>query len=300
MNDTRPGAIAFLGLGLIGGSIAKAVAASAARAGAVPRPRITAWSDAGRGPARALEAGVIDAAATSPDAAIDGADLVVIAAPPLATIELIRRLGSELRPALAAGALITDVASTKVAVMNAAAEADIAFVGGHPMAGREAAGFAASTAGLFVGRPWILVAGRDVDADRVGRVRWLIEACQARPVELDAAAHDAAVAAVSHVPLVASVALAEAMAGADPAGWPLARSLAASGWESMTRLARGDAEMGGGILATNAPAIAAGLRAYREVIDDWIAALEAGRLDPSALERRLAAVRVLLGVERDR
>ena len=71
---------------------------------------------------------------------------------------------------------------------------------------------------------------------------------------------------------------------ASPPGWPVARSLAASGWRDMTRLARGDVAMGAGIAATNAPAIATHLRQFRDVLDGWLADLErsggTGRVGP--------------------
>jgi prephenate dehydrogenase len=85
--------------------------------------------------------------------------------------------------------------------------------------------------------------------------------------------HDLAVAAISHLPLVAAAAIVEAVAS-DAGAWPAARALAASGWRDMTRLARGDADMGAGILATNARPIAGQLRALRVVIDGWLAELD--------------------------
>ena len=107
--------------------------------------------------------------------------------------------------------------------------------------------------------------------------RDLALASGARPIELAADAHDEAVAGISHLPLVLAAALVESVAG-SPEGassWPLARALAATGWTDMTRLARGDPEMGAGILTTNARAVAKRLRALREAIDAWIDALDA-------------------------
>jgi len=91
----------------------------------------------------------------------------------------------------------------------------------------------------------------------------------------------------------------EAAAGAagepPPADWPAAVALAASGWRDATRLARGDATMGAGIAATNATALAATLRAYRDRLDAWLALLEAtgpdGLPDEAAIRARLAAAR---------
>jgi len=85
--------------------------------------------------------------------------------------------------------------------------------------------------------------------------------------------HDLAVASISHLPLIASAALVESVA-ADAEHWPAASALAAGGWRDMTRLARGDAEMGAGILATNARPIADAVRAYRDALDAWLAALD--------------------------
>jgi prephenate dehydrogenase len=150
-----------------------------------------------------------------------------------------------------------------------------------------------------VDRPWVVVEGEGARAEDTGRVEALARATGARPVRLDADAHDAAVAAISHLPLVIAAALVESVAAGGAGDWPLARSLAASGWSDTTRLAKGDAEMGAGILATNAIAVADRLRALRETVDAWIAALDPGTAvdpaaDPAALRARLEAARRLL------
>ena len=294
MTQPRPSAIAFLGLGLVGGSIVRALRAGSTESPPDPALRIKAWSPGGRGPHAAAAQRLIDEAAASPEEAIDGADLVVLAAPPIETIALVDRLGGDLRSALGSATVVTDVCSTKAAVVRAAERARIRFVGGHPMAGRETAGFDASSADLFLDRPWIVVRGQGSSDEDTAMVRWLATACGARPLELDATTHDSAVAAISHLPLIASAALVEAVARGDDSDWRLQRSLAASGWEGMTRLARGDARMGAGIAATNAEALAGMLGRYRDVIEDWILALEAAERDAAALERRLEAARARL------
>jgi prephenate dehydrogenase len=291
--------VALLGLGLVGGSIARALAA-------LPdgeRPTLVAWSPSGAGAGAARDAGVLDAVASGPGEAIDGAAIVVLAAPPTACLELIGSIAGELRDALATDATVTDVASTKRVIVAAADSAGLPFVGGHPMAGRDASGFEASTADLFVDRPWVTVAGVAARPVDVERVEWLARACGARPLAMSAGEHDRAVAAISHLPLVASAALVEAVVGVadqpDRPDWPTAETLAASGWASMTRLARGDPAMGAGILATNADELARRLRDLRAVIDAWLADLEVdGGPDDAALVERLSAAR--RRAERDR
>lgn len=284
--------VALLGLGLIGGSIARALRAGADPSGAVDW--IAAWSPSAAGPRDALAAGIVDAASGSLAGAVEGADLVVLAAPPIECLDLLGRLG-ELRDRLAPGVLVTDVASTKARIVAAATGAGLPFVGGHPMAGSEATGFVASSADLFRDRPWVIVPTPTSPAGGVERIEALARACGARPLRLDAATHDRAVAAISHVPLVLAVALVESVIG-PPGGparpdWAVERRLAASGWASMTRLALGSPEMAAGVAGTNAPAIAAGLRDLRDAIDGWILALDADGAASTSLVERFRAAR---------
>jgi prephenate dehydrogenase len=267
--------VAFLGLGQIGGSIARAVAGTAGVG------RVTAWTPSGRGPAAAArDTGIV--AAPSLAEAVGGADLVVLAAPPIACLDLIDVLAGEARQFLAADAVVTDVASTKDVLVARAADRGLRFVGGHPMTGRESSGWSASDPELLRDRPWVIVPPEPDDPDAVARVERLVAACGSRPVRLSASAHDAAVAAISHVPLVVSAALVDAMTAEH--SWPLARELSAGGWASMTRLAGGDPAMGGGIVATNALAVAEGLRRVQRAIATWLEAIErsAGARTPLA------------------
>lgn len=283
--------VAFLGLGLIGGSIARAL-----RADASGGWTLAAWTPRGAGPRAAARAGVLDLAAGTLEAAVDGADVIVLAAPPTECLALLDELAGAVAPFVGEATVITDVASTKGAIVHRAATLGLRFVGGHPMAGREHSGFAAADAALFRDRPWLLVPGR-ADEASVARVARIAAACGANSFTLDARAHDAYVAAISHMPLVVSAALVEAVAGTgeEPrADWPWAEALAAGGWASMTRLARGDATMGAGIAVTNAPAIAQRVRDLRDVLDEWLALLESERPDEVLLHERFAAARARL------
>jgi prephenate dehydrogenase len=282
--------VAFLGFGLIGGSIARAL--HERRPNAADDTSITAWSPSGAGPAAAARDGVIHAAAADPEAAIAGADLVVLAGPATVTLEQLDRLAGPWNGALGSDAVITDIASTKAAIVERASARGLRFVGGHPMAGRETTGYAASSAELFVGRPWVIVPSDDDAA--MGRVETLVTATGARPQRMSADVHDEAVAAISHLPLIAAAAIVETVAGgaADRAGRPEAAELAASGWRDMTRLARGDDAMGAGIVSTNATAIAARVRELIDALEAWSAELERpGGPDEAAVAARLRAAR---------
>jgi prephenate dehydrogenase len=275
---------AFLGFGLIGGSMARALRA---------RDRggwsLSAWTPNGDGPRAAAAEGTIDVAATHPADAVRDADLVVLAASPLDVLTLLDRL-AEMRSELPSSVVITDVVSTKRRIVERADHLGLPFVGGHPMAGRETTGYRASDPELFVDRPWVIC---DSPSEAgIARVESLARATGARPVRMDAATHDAAVALVSHVPLVVSAAIVEAAAARTPAELESALSLAAGGWAGMTRLARGDVAMGTGIVATNGDLVAERLRELRGVIDLWLQRLEAD--DPGPIRDAFTRARSIL------
>jgi prephenate dehydrogenase len=283
--------IGFLGFGLIGGSVARAL-----RSAELSRQwEIVGWSPSGDGPRRAAADGVLDRASSRPADAVAGADLVILAGPATACLRLLDDLAGPLGDALGADTVISDVASTKAALVRRADAARLRYVGGHPMAGRETTGYEASSPDLFHDRPWVVVPGAVATEEDVDRVVSVARACGGRVVRMDPEAHDRAVAGVSHLPLILAAALVEAVAGTDAVprpDWPLARELAATGWRDMTRLARGDTAMGAAIAATNAMALAGRVRDVRVVLDDWLAELErSGGPDEDSLDARLRGVR---------
>lgn len=284
--------LAFLGFGLIGGSIARAIRAAEAGRGWT----MVAWSPSGGGPERALADGVLDGAVRTPAAALADADLVVLAGPPTACVALLDELATSWKAALPPTAVVTDVASTKAMLLARADAARLRYVGGHPMAGREATGYAASRADLFVDRPWVIVPGRYAEAADVGLVAALAGRCRAQPITLDAAVHDAAVAGISHLPLIVAAALVETVTGpaadGSPGDWPVAAKLVANGWRDMTRLARGDPAMGAGIAVTNTAALLQRLAALQAVLDRWRADLQrVDGPDQTAIEGRFEEAR---------
>jgi prephenate dehydrogenase len=271
--------LAIVGLGLIGGSIARAVRAPGGDDG---RWSISGWSPSGRSVDEARGADILDDAPPSLAEAVAGADLVVVAAPPLASLGVLDQLADIDLATIAPGTVVTDVASTKTTIVARAVERGLPFVGGHPMAGSDRSGFGAGRGDLFHDRPWVVVSSPGASDEAIDRVERLARRCRAHPIRMSPDEHDRAVAGVSHLPLLLSAALVEAVASASDRETALA--LAASGWRDMTRLAGGDVEMAVGIAATNPRRIAERARDLRTVLDRWIVDLER---EPGPDESRL-------------
>lgn len=293
--------IAFLGFGLIGGSIARAVRANPDTKGWT----MAAWSPSGKGPRKAADDGVIDIAGAKAESVVRDADLIVLAGPATSCLPLIDKLAGRWRNVIRPDAIVTDVASTKAQIVERADAAGLWFVGGHPMAGRESAGYEASDPDLFVGRPWVVIPGALAGPSDIERVTDLAEACRAIVVRMDAGPHDRAVAAISHLPIIVAAALVEAVATkSDRSGtrtvarpdWPITAALAAGGWRDTTRVALGDPAMGAGIAVTNATELSARLRDLRAVLDAWQAELDLpGGPEEKTITARLAAARSIRG-----
>lgn len=232
--------VCIVGLGLMGGSFALALkkAASAQHITAVSRSTATLEG--------AIAAGAIDEGTTDLAAGIEPATNIVLATPVRTTLRLLRDVGRHAHP----GALVLDMGSTKVSVCAAMEElpVHIEAVGGHPMCGKEIAGFGAAEAGLFRDKPFALCRLSRTSSASLERATALVEAVGARPLVLGAAEHDRAVAAVSHLPYAVAVSLVAALAAA---GDPIASALAASGYRDTTRIAASDVEMMLDILLTN-------------------------------------------------
>jgi prephenate dehydrogenase len=272
----------IVGTGLIGASIGAAL-------------RRQGWSVVGWDPAEealagAFEIGALNGTVASIEEA-DGADLIVLAAPVGA---IIATLGS-----LATDVLVTDVAGVKTTVVKAAAHLSH-FVGGHPMAGRESSGPGAANAAMFEGASWILTTD-GVDPADMERMEALVESMGATPVRMSAADHDAAVAAVSHVPQVLASSLVN-MVGANSD----ALALAAGGFRDVTRIALSEPAWWTDILTENREEVTSLIRALSADLGAWADRIDAGDREGVAAglgsarstRRRLAppvaAVQVLL------
>lgn len=258
--------VSIVGLGVIGGSMARALRE---RLPSVQLVGIDRAEVVASGAPRALVGEcVVDSDVDAVQRAFAGSDLVFLAAP-------IRGIQRWLAPALASGALVTDCGSTKRELTQAAhaLPRGARFVPGHPMAGAGAAR-AAARADLFEGRPWVLCPD-GVDPAALAAVEALVERVGARPVRMSAAEHDRAVALTSHAPRLVSSALTTLVerAGAFDAAGPA--------FERLMRGAGGEPEMWRDVLQTNADEIARALRALLAELQACADQLERSELEHS-------------------
>ena len=238
--------VAVIGLGLIGGSVARALTRAGYTVIGVDRPATAR---------RARRTSAVARTAPSVERAVSGADVVILAATPNANLRLLRRVARA-----APKALVTDVGSVKGPIARAAASLRLPrFIGGHPMAGSERSGLAASDARLFRGRPWVLTPVRTSPRD-LALLQRLVRAMGARPMTMSPAEHDRAVAFLSHVPQLLAWALRDA-AGRDRVA---ARRLgiAGPGFRDMTRLARSPRRLWREILDQNRRPVARAVAAF--------------------------------------
>lgn len=208
----------------------------------------------------ALILGAIDAAEEDPCRAAATADLVILAAPVGAVLDLLPRIKS----ALSTQSLVTDAGSTKVQICRRAAEIfdnDILFLGGHPLAGKERSGIANAEATLFEGARYAMVplAQSHLEDARVKAFMALVASFGAQPFVTDAASHDRAVAYLSHLPQLLSTSLAALVAESRDS---LPIELAGAGFRDVTRLADSPYPLWRDICLTNLANIQEALRAF--------------------------------------
>ena len=275
--------LAIIGLGLIGGSLARALRAADAVGAIHGFDPDTAQGQA------ALALGVIDYTAATAAEAVREADVVVLAVPVLRTAEAL----AAVLPALKPGAIVTDVGSTKQSVL-----ADVQrvcggavpswFVAGHPIAGTEKSGVAASFAELFKGKRLILTPHAAQDAAALETVRALWHATGARVVEMEAGRHDAIFAATSHLPHVLAFSFVELLA--DRAESEEIFSNAGGGFRDFTRIASSSPQMWHDIVRANADEVLQLLKAQITQLQQVQQLIEQGQW--SALKDRFERARV--------
>ena len=259
--------LCIIGVGLIGGTLARAL-------------RKAKVCDYGVGVGRnsenlreGVELGVIDHYELDAARAVDGADVVVVAVPLGAMETVFRAISGVLEP----DAVITDVGSAKRIVTTAARSAFGAvpanLVPGHPIAGTEKSGVAASFESLFRNRQVILTPELETSPRALERVRCMWEATGATVVEMDADHHDEVLAATSHLPHILAYSLVDMLGRTE--GQKEIFRYAAGGFRDFTRIASSDPQMWHDIFIANSDAVLNVLESFERELGATIAAIRA-------------------------
>lgn len=269
MTNRAQATVGIVGLGLVGGSLARDLADAGWRVLGSDRDPDTERAARDSGVVR----GPVDPVVV---------DVLVLATPVRATLDQLRQLAPRLRPDTA----VTDVCSTKASVVEVAEAAGLGprFIGSHPLAGDHRNGWAASRTRLFRNALVWLSPAHDADPAAVGRVEALWKAAGARTQHIEAHAHDRLMARASHLPQTTATALAAALAheGVTP-------DQLGPGGHDMTRLAASDPDMWADILVDNSDQVA---RALADLIEELTRFHHAVRdLDDATLRSLLAAGR---------
>ena len=243
--------VAFIGLGLISGSLARALRASSWRG------TLTAWGPREASLQRGLELGVIDHYSLDMSEVLAAADMVVVGAPPAATGEMLRTVVDALT-SLNRSPTVTDLASIKGHVIDAMAHDYANFVPGHPIAGSEHSGVAFADAALFRGREVILTPLPHTASNATDQVKAMWDLTGAYIRELGVKEHDALLAASSHMPHIVAYALTRALE--RDASDPMVHGGGAL--RDMTRIAGSDPLMWTDISVTNQTALLAAIDSF--------------------------------------
>ena len=263
--------LGVIGCGLMGGSFALACK----RAGLVKR--VIGYSKSPSTTEKARRLGVIDTAAESALLAVSGSDIVLIAVPVAATEATFKAIRHLIEP----GVLVMDVGSTKREVVDAARrvlkERIESFVPAHPIAGKESGGIAHADATLYNGRQVILTPLPQTSATMLQKATDTWAAIGAQVLRMTPENHDAAFAAVSHLPHMLAFAYFNSVAR-QPAGRDYL-SLAGPGFRDFTRIAAGDPTVWRDILMSNREEVLKQCQRFRHALDAMDHALKSGNVE---------------------
>lgn len=264
--SARFGRLVIVGLGLIGGSLAKALKAR----GAVDQ--VIGYGRSAESLQKGIDLGVIDSYSLDLATAVQGADIVVIAAPTLIAETLL----NDVIKLVPATTIVTDVASVKGnlqrAVEKVFGEVPANVVLAHPIAGSEQSGVAAARADLFQSNSVILTPAATTDSKALMHIRAMWEMTGAVVGEMSVDEHDSVLAATSHLPHVLAFALVDAFAG-DPASRDIFR-YAGGGFRDFTRIAASDPQMWHDIALANRSALLGVLDRFTTHLDGLRSAID--------------------------
>ena len=239
--------VAIIGTGLIGASLGLAM-----KRGGLKNLEIVGMDLERANANNARKKGAVDKVVKSLPEVVKGASMVIIATP----VQTIKDVFEFVSSRLEDGCLVTDTGGTKVQVLEWADQLlpkRVDFIGGHPMAGKEATGPELADPDIFRGRPYCIVPGQGAGKAAVENMVNLASAIGSRPYFIDAGEHDSFIAAVSHLPFILSAALIGCTSKSPQ--WSDINQLASTGYRDVSRLASGDSVMHRDVCATNRDSI---------------------------------------------
>lgn len=277
-DEPRFSRVAVIGVGLIGGSFGMALRS---------RGLADEVVGIGRNPerlSRAVELGAVSSWTLALEEGVREADLVYIATPVGAVVDFVARAA----PLLSPGCIITDAGSTKGRICAGADALTARFVGGHPMAGSEAAGVEHARESLFEGTTYVLTPTKSTSPEALDGMARLAERLGARVSLMDPDEHDRCVAVISHLPHVMAAALALA-ARKESECCPQLFDLVAGSFRDMTRVAGSSPVLWRDICLSNVNAVKAAAGEFTRLLSQAVAIMEDG--DERSLEDWFAAAR---------
>ncbi|MBI5701375.1 prephenate dehydrogenase/arogenate dehydrogenase family protein [Candidatus Saganbacteria bacterium] len=265
--------IAIVGLGLIGGSLAKAFKREGFYVIGIPHRQETLD--------KAEQVGAIDEGSLDLKSVSD-ADFIFICTPINQIIPTLKLFAVSCKP----GAIVTDVASTKQEIVSQAEKLvpkGTFFVGGHPMAGKEKVKFEESDADIFSGKTYILTQTSKTSKKALEALKDIVTQLHSTIVTFDPKTHDLVVAGISHVPLAVSVALVNSVMNSEQKD--NMKQTASSGFRDTTRVASGDPELGVNMFTTNKKAVLKTLKEFKKALSNIEKLIKTG--DSSGLKAEL-------------
>lgn len=262
--------IGFIGLGLIGGSIAKALRVKR------PDDMFIAYNRSKNSLIDAMADGTINQATDSIGPAFSECDIIFLCAPVSVNIRCLEQLKSIIKPSC----ILTDVGSVKTTIHEAVDALDLTsqFIGGHPMAGSEKTGYSSAKIHLLENAYYILTPGKGTTPEMHSEMLKIIDDIHALPVTLDYHEHDRVTAAISHLPHIIAYTLVNLVRESDNSEGMM-RMLAAGGFKDITRIASSSPEMWQQICSENKTQILNLLRYFNEKMNAIGSAIESDQID---------------------
>lgn len=257
--------ISIIGLGLIGGSLAKALVDKLGITGITGIDKNTDYLES------AIKDGVISKGFTEPNEYLWDSDIIFICTPVKLTIEYIKSLSIKVKPSC----IITDVGSTKGKVINFinSQVSPPCFIGGHPMSGSEKTGYHESFAHLFENAYYIITPSKSTTEESLNTMSTLIKGIGGIPILIDADDHDKIVGGISHVPHIIAASLVNLVREMDINDGRM-QLLAAGGFKDITRIASSDSNLWENIINNNSNHIVSIMDAYIDLLNTLKKAVE--------------------------